>query len=64
MFAEERQRRIIEMMEESSSLKVAELAAHFDVSESTIRRDLQELEEHQILKRTHGGAVSIHKRGF
>ncbi|MBO1264435.1 DeoR/GlpR transcriptional regulator [Proteiniclasticum sp. SCR006] len=64
MFAEERQRKIIEMMEESSSLKVAELAAHFDVSESTIRRDLQELEEHQILKRTHGGAVSIQKRGF
>ena len=64
MFAEERQRKIIDMLKESSSLKVVELAAHFDVSESTIRRDLQELEEHQILKRTHGGAVSIHERGF
>lgn len=64
MFAEERQRKIAEMMEESSSLKVVELAEHFEVSESTIRRDLQELEGHQILKRTHGGAVSVTKRGF
>jgi len=64
MFAEERQRKIAEMMVESSSLKVVELAEHFEVSESTIRRDLQELEEHQILKRTHGGAVSVTKRGF
>ena len=64
MFAEERQRNIIEMMEKSASLKVADLAEYFNVSESTIRRDLKELEEKKILKRTHGGAVSFQKRGF
>lgn len=64
MFAEERQRKIAEMMEDSSSLKVVELAEQFGVSESTIRRDLQEMEELKILKRTHGGAVSVEKTGF
>lgn len=29
------------------------------VSESTVRRDLKELEEAKLLKRTHGGAVSL-----
>lgn len=64
MFAEERQRKIAQMLDESSSLKVTELAEAFDVSESTIRRDLQELEERNLLKRTHGGAVGIQRRGF
>jgi len=61
MFAEERQRKIAEMLEDSSSLKVVELAEQFGVSESTIRRDLQEMEELKMLKRTHGGAVSVEK---
>ena len=36
---------------------VAELALKFSVTEETIRRDLEKLEEQGILKRTYGGAV-------
>ncbi|GAQ24925.1 DeoR/GlpR family DNA-binding transcription regulator [Tepidanaerobacter syntrophicus] len=64
MFAEERQQKILELLEKNSSIKVKELAKMFDVSESTIRRDLQEMEEKQLLKRTHGGAVGIKKMIF
>lgn len=34
------------------------------VSESTVRRDLKELEEAKLLKRTHGGAVSLQSVNF
>lgn len=64
MFAEERKRNIARMLMEKSSLKVTELAEIFEVSESTIRRDLQEMEGDSLLKRTHGGAVVLQRRGF
>ncbi|GEM_PF-4351884 len=48
-------------MEDSSRLKALELAVQFGVSESTTRRDLKEMEELKMLKRTHGGAVSVEK---
>ncbi|WP_098407112.1 DeoR/GlpR family DNA-binding transcription regulator [Paramicrobacterium agarici] len=40
-----------------NSMEVHELARHFDVSEATIRRDLELLEQQQLLSRTHGGAT-------
>ncbi len=39
------------------AIEVAELATHFHVTSETIRRDLSELQEKQLLKRVHGGAV-------
>lgn len=57
MFAEERYQVIMEMLEEKNRVKVSELTEHFSVSESTIRRDLQDMEEKGMLARTHGGAV-------
>lgn len=39
------------------AVSVTDLAARFGVSESTIRRDLRELEEAGLIQRTHGGAV-------
>jgi len=38
---------------------VPELARHFGVSEVSIRRDFEELEEQGFLKRVHGGALPI-----
>jgi DeoR family fructose operon transcriptional repressor len=43
---------------------VNELASLFDVSESTIRRDLKEMEDSGLLSRTHGGAVGISVTSF
>ncbi|WP_127836909.1 DeoR/GlpR family DNA-binding transcription regulator [Clostridium prolinivorans] len=64
MFVEERQQKIAELLEQKRSIKVNELSAIFNVSESTIRRDLQDMEEKGLLKRTHGGAVGIKKTNF
>jgi DeoR family transcriptional regulator of aga operon len=37
---------------------VAELARALDVSETTVRRDLELLEDQRLLSRTHGGAIT------
>lgn len=47
---------ILERLSADRSLGVAELAEFFGVSQSTLRRDLQSLQEHRLLTRTHGGA--------
>ena len=41
------------------SRSIAELAAALDVSEATVRRDLQNLEAAGLLRRVHGGAESV-----
>lgn len=64
MFAEERKGRILTMLEAHSSIKVSEIAGMLGVSESTVRRDLQELEEEGLLTRTHGGAVQPKARSY
>ncbi len=40
-------------------VRVSELSQHFDVSEVSIRRDLERLERQGLLRRVHGGAVAI-----
>lgn len=64
MFTEERQQLISEMLTQKSSIKVNELSTILNVSESTIRRDLKEMEEMGLLSRTHGGAVSFSVTNF
>ena len=59
MFAEERKAEILQLMESGKPVKVEELRQRFEVSESTIRRDLQELENARLIQRTHGGAISV-----
>ncbi|MDD3213436.1 MAG: DeoR/GlpR family DNA-binding transcription regulator [Eubacteriales bacterium] len=63
MFAEERQVKIVEMINNQGKIVVPELCEVFGVSASTIRNDLRDLEEKQFLTRTHGGAISISKAG-
>lgn len=60
-FAEERRAAIMAMLDRSASVQVAELARTFGVSAVTIRTDLDALEADGKLRRTHGGAVSLHK---
>lgn len=52
-----RQRQILAWVERGESVRVAELAGMFNVSEMTIRRDLSGLEAMGKLFRTHGGAA-------
>ncbi len=57
MFAEERRRRILELLRTKGKVKVSELSNIFRVSTVTIRKDLEYLESIGSLVRTHGGAV-------
>ncbi len=56
-FREERLKQIAERVLSGQAVYVNALAEEFDVSPSTIRLDLGELEARGILKRTHGGAM-------
>jgi len=47
---------IVSAVVEHTQVDVTTLADRFDVSEATIRRDLQLLERQQLVSRTHGGA--------
>lgn len=57
MLAVERQRLILQSIGRDRRVLVSELSAAYGVSEETIRRDLQKLEQGGRLSRTHGGAV-------
>lgn len=64
MLAEERRRRILEIVESEGSVSVEALAQRFRVSEMTIRRDLRLLEQNGLLRRVHGGATSSRGRSY
>lgn len=53
----ERRQNIVEQISANRSVRVIELSEKFNVTEETIRRDLEKLEQKGILKRTYGGAV-------
>ena len=57
MLAENRRRKITELLDESGSVIVGDLSTLFKVTEETIRRDLEQLGQDGYLTRTHGGAV-------
>lgn len=54
-----RHEQIISLIEQHSFLTVSELSRLCNVSEMTIRRDLEQLHAEKRLQRTYGGAVSI-----
>lgn len=56
MRVSQRENGIIEYINQCESATVAELSRHFNVSEITIRRDLERLNEKRIIDRFHGGA--------
>ncbi len=59
MFALERQNKIMEILNAEGLVSVKELSKTLDVTEETVRRDLEKLEKKESLRRTHGGAVPI-----
>ncbi|WP_205857064.1 DeoR/GlpR family DNA-binding transcription regulator [Phytoactinopolyspora endophytica] len=58
MLAEERRTRIMREVTQNGAARVADLADLFDVSEMTIRRDLDALAERGALDKVHGGATT------
>ena len=58
LFGEVRRQEIAALVKKRSRVTVDELSERFSVSTATIRKDLTELEQQGMLKRTHGGAIS------
>ena len=56
-----RQREIYMLALRSGAVDVADLARRFDVTTETIRRDLSDLQQRQLLERVHGGAVPFER---
>jgi len=50
---------ILRELRQAGSISVEALRDKLEVSMATVRRDLQELEDRGLLRRTHGGAISI-----
>lgn len=53
----ERQKEILKLLLAKKKITVSELSELLFASNSSIRRDLNDLEEQQLIKRTHGGAM-------
>ena len=64
MYAEERQRWIVERARAGGRVEVAAIAEELGVTTETVRRDLTTLERHALLRRVHGGAIPIERLGF
>ena len=56
MLANQRKEKILELLKEDGSAKVADLAKLFKITEVTIRQDLEKLEKKGLIVREHGGA--------
>ena len=56
-----RQAEIVDALQDRGFQSVNSLAERFEVTASTIRRDLERLEAMELVKRTHGGAIPIHQ---
>ena len=56
LLAEPRRMRILNWLREEGSARVRDLSSAFDVSETTIRQDLERLENDGHITREHGGA--------
>jgi DeoR/GlpR family transcriptional regulator of sugar metabolism len=61
MFTNERREKILEILHEKKRVTVKELSEQLDVSEATLRSDLNAMEKERQLTRTHGGATIEHK---
>lgn len=57
----DRQNEILAITEKKQRVSVAQLARALDVSEMTIRRDLDRLSRDGLLRRYHGGAIANHE---
>ncbi|WP_433828427.1 DeoR/GlpR family DNA-binding transcription regulator [Actinoplanes sp. CA-015351] len=69
MLAQQRQSAILDRVRSTGGVRVSELAAEYNVSDMTIRRDLEALADRGLLAKVHGGATTVspgsaHEPGF
>ncbi|WP_262297726.1 DeoR/GlpR family DNA-binding transcription regulator [Microvirga sesbaniae] len=63
MRSKDRRALLLEALTAGEEIDVEDLATRFEVSASTIRRDLQQLSSSEGIKRTYGGAILVHPAG-
>jgi DeoR family transcriptional regulator, fructose operon transcriptional repressor len=63
MFIEERHQKILELIEKDGRVAILDMKDKFHISIESARRDLRILEEKGLLKRTHGGAITLPQVG-
>lgn len=59
-----RQTKVLQILETEERVQVVELARQFGVSDMTVRRDLEVLEQQGAINRVHGGAVRAQSRSY
>lgn len=59
MLVEERRQRVLDLVSQRGFVALTDLAGAIDVSESTLRRDLDYWHKQGLLRRTHGGAMYV-----
>ncbi|MGA0845089.1 MAG: DeoR/GlpR family DNA-binding transcription regulator [Luteolibacter sp.] len=66
MLALQRQQRIRQLLAGEGTVRTVDLARDLRVSEETVRRDFEKLEQEGVLVRTHGGAskIDLNRRDF
>ncbi len=64
MFAVERQKYILEQLSQNGAVLVNKLSVELNVTEETVRRDLEKLEKQELLMRTHGGAIPVEENNI
>ena len=62
--ADERRRQILERTRAVGRVAVSDIAEELDVAPETVRRDFKLLEEHGLIRRTHGGAYPVDGAAF
>jgi DeoR/GlpR family transcriptional regulator of sugar metabolism len=59
MLARQRQAKILERVREDGAVRVGELVRELGVSDMTVRRDLEILDDRGLLEKVHGGATAV-----
>lgn len=62
MLPRQRQAYILERIRETGGVRVADLVEELDVSDMTVRRDLDTLAASGVIDKVHGGATAVHQR--
>ena len=58
MIAEKRRQEILRLIEKEGSIRISKLGKLFNVTDMTIRRDIDYLSRQGLVRRVHGGAIS------
>ena len=59
MLAKQRQAKILERVREDGAVRVADLVRELGVSDMTVRRDLEILDDRGLVDKVHGGATAV-----